>query len=96
MNTVTSTHPPINITSKELEEHFEFIVDLCHRENITFMFEHNNKTMCLVPYEEYLDYGVQRSLVAHPLWERGVAGSNPVTPIWDGGGIGRHTRLKIC
>ena len=49
MNTVHSTHPPIKITSEELEEHFEFIVDLCHRENITFMFEHNNKWMYLVP-----------------------------------------------
>ena len=53
MNTVTSTHPPIKITSEELEEHFEFIVELCHREKITFMFEHNKKTMCLVPHEEY-------------------------------------------
>jgi hypothetical protein len=25
-------------------------------------------------------HGVWRSLVAHPLWERGAAGSNPVTP----------------
>ena len=49
MNTVHSTHPPIKITSEELEEHFEFLVDLCHRENITFMFEHNNKWMYLVP-----------------------------------------------
>ena len=55
MNTVHSTHPPIKITSEELEEHFELIVDLCHRENITFMFEHNNKWMYLVPYEEYLN-----------------------------------------
>ena len=55
MNTVHSIHPPIKITSEELEEHFEFLVDLCHRENITFMFEHNNKWMCLVPYEEYLN-----------------------------------------
>ena len=56
MNTVHSTHPPIKITSEELEEHFEFLVDLCHRENITFMFEHNNKWMCLVPsYDENSD-----------------------------------------
>ena len=49
MNTVHSTHPPIKITTEELEEHFEFLVDLCHRENITFMFEHDNKWLYLVP-----------------------------------------------
>lgn len=32
---------------------------------------------CSIPPGEY---GVWRSLVAHPLWERVVAGSNPVTP----------------
>jgi hypothetical protein len=25
-------------------------------------------------------HGVWRSLVAHPLWERGAVGSNPATP----------------
>ena len=55
MNTVHSIHPPIKITTEELEEHFEFLVDLCHRENITFMFEHGNKWMYLVPNGEYLN-----------------------------------------
>lgn len=58
MNTVTSTHPPITITSKELEEHFEFLVDLCHRENITFTFKYNEKWMYLLPYDDKVNYGV--------------------------------------
>ncbi len=29
--------------------------------------------------------GVWRSLVAHPLWERGAVGSNPATPTNDTG-----------
>src|SRR4051812_2573884 len=29
-------------------------------------------------------HGVWRSLVAHPLWERGAVGSNPATPtVWN-------------
>src|SRR6185312_6043628 len=34
-------------------------------------------------------HGVWRSLVAHPLWERGAVGSNPATPTFRGA-VGSH------
>src|SRR5699024_9565580 len=35
---------------------------------------------CAIPRAGPFRHGVWRRLVAHPLWERRVAGSNPVTP----------------
>ena len=42
-----------------------------------------NLTMPWFDYSVYLDIiGVWRSLVAYLLWEQGVSGSNPDTPIF--------------
>ena len=48
----TTMKSPLDIDAEQLEENFEFIVDLCHKNLQPFRIKHNGKYRMLVPIFE--------------------------------------------